>query len=97
MDDTPQAALRVALLAQDCQRGEFRALLENEGIEVVLDGCFDFPLPQSWNGAEVLLVDMGGIPKRDEVESVLRQVAGAGTAECRWYWRKRYLAPAADG
>jgi len=74
MDDTPEAALRVALLAQDCQRDEFRALLENEGIEVVLDGCFDFPLPQSWNGAEVLLVDMDRIPKRHEVESVLRQV-----------------------
>ncbi len=74
MDDTPRAALRVALLAQDCQRGEFRALLENEGIEVVLDGCLDFPLPQSWNGAEVLLVDMDGAPKRHEVESVLRQV-----------------------
>jgi chemosensory pili system protein ChpB (putative protein-glutamate methylesterase) len=74
MDDTPQAALRVALLAQDCQRDEFRALLENEGIEVVLDGCLDFPLPRSWNGAEVLLVDMDGAPKRHEVESVLRQV-----------------------
>jgi chemosensory pili system protein ChpB (putative protein-glutamate methylesterase) len=74
MVETPQAALRVALLAQDCRRGEFRALLENEGIEVVLDGSFDFPLPQSWNGAEVLLVDMDGTSKRHEVESVLQQV-----------------------
>lgn len=94
MDDTPQAALRVALLAQDCQRGEFRALLENEGIEVVLDGRFDLPLPQSWNGAEVLLIDMEDTPKRQEVESVLQQVqvpvllnAGGIGESAIWYRR----------
>jgi chemosensory pili system protein ChpB (putative protein-glutamate methylesterase) len=73
MNETSQASLRVALLAQDCERGEFRALLEDEGIEVVIDGRPDLPLPEDWQGADVLLVDMEGRPERGRVESLLYQ------------------------
>ena len=96
MVETPQAALRVALLARDCQRGQFRALLESEGIEVVLDGGLKFPLPQSWNGAEVLLVDMDSAPSRHEVESVLQQapvpvLLNAGGIGESSVWHRRLL------
>ena len=94
MGEIPRAALRVALLAKDCERGEFRALLEDEGMEVVVDGRFDLPLPDHWNGAEVLLVDMDAQPERHQVESVLQQSpvpvllnAGGIGSSAIWYRR----------
>ncbi len=97
MAETPPAALRVALLAQDRQRGELRALLENEGIDVVLEGSFSFPLPDSWNGAEVLLVDMEDTPMRHEVESVLQQapvpvLLNAGGIGGTSIWHRRLVS-----
>lgn len=73
MNEAPQAALRVALLADINDRAEFRALLENEGMEVVLDDGFELPLPASWNGADVLLVGMSEQQDRCHVQSVLQQ------------------------
>ena len=58
MGEATQAVLRVALLAEKYQRDKFRALLESEGMEIVLDDTFNLPLPDGLNGAEVLLVDM---------------------------------------
>ena len=73
MNEAPQAAVRVALLADRNERAEFRALLENEGMEVVLDDGFELPLPESWNGADVLLVGMSEQQDRCHVQSVLQQ------------------------
>ncbi|HED19499.1 MAG TPA: chemotaxis protein CheB, partial [Gammaproteobacteria bacterium] len=73
MDEASQTALRVALLAEKCEREKFRALLESEGMEVVLDDSFELPLPGILNGAEVLLVDMSGRSDRFQVQDVLDQ------------------------
>ena len=53
MDELSQDVLRVAVLAGDHERGGFRAVLEDEGMEVVLDGVLEWPRPASWNGAGV--------------------------------------------
>ena len=74
MDETPQDVLRVAVLAGEQERSGFRTLLEDEGLEVVLDGVLELPLPDSWNGAEVLLVGMDDAPDdRKRVRGVLQQ------------------------
>lgn len=73
MADGLQDVLRVALLAGECERAEFRALLESEGMEVVLDDGFGLPLPEVLNSAEVLLVDMTDRPDRYQVQGVLDQ------------------------
>jgi chemosensory pili system protein ChpB (putative protein-glutamate methylesterase) len=96
MGEIPQAALRVALLARDCERGEFRALLEDEGMEVVVDGRFELPLPDEWNGAEVLLVDMDGQPERHQVECLLQQspvpvLLNAGGIGSSVIWHRRLV------
>ncbi len=96
MVEVPQAALRIALLAKDCERGEFRALLEDEGMEVVVDGRFELPLPADWNGAEVLLVDMDVQPERHQVESVLEQspvpvLLNAGGVGSSVTWHRRLV------
>ena len=96
MGETPQAALRVALLAKDCERGEFRALLEDEGIEVVVDGRFDLSLPHEWNDAEVLLVDMEAQLERPQVESLLQQspvpvLLNAGGVGSSVIWHRRLV------
>lgn len=70
----PEDVLRVAVLAGEHDRGDFRAVLEDEGVEVVLDGILDLPLPESWNGAEVLLVGMDDEQAdRTRVRGVLQQ------------------------
>lgn len=74
MDESPQDILRVAVLAGEHERGGFRAILEDEGIEIVLDGILELPLPASWNGAEVLLVGMDDAQvDRAKVRGVLQQ------------------------
>lgn len=74
MDDLPQNVLRVAVLASEHERSGFCAVLEDEGLEVVLDGVLELPLPASWNGAEVLLVGMdNGQVDRSKVRGVLQQ------------------------
>ncbi|MFQ5642644.1 MAG: chemotaxis protein CheB [Thiogranum sp.] len=73
MSEDRQGVLRVALLAEKYERGEFRALLESEGVEVVLDDVPGLPLPDVLNGAEVLLVNMGDRPDRRQVQDVLDQ------------------------
>jgi len=74
MDELPQDILRVAVLADEQERGGFRTVLEDEGIEVVLDGTLELPLPASWNGAEVLLVGMDDEQvDRNKVRGVLQQ------------------------
>ena len=74
MDESPQDVLRVAVLASEHERGGFCTVLEDEGVEVVLDGLLEFPLPDSWNGAEVLLVGMDDEQvDRAKVRGVLQQ------------------------
>ena len=74
MDEYPQDVLRVAVLAGEPERSGFRAVLEDEGIEVVLDGILELPLPDSWHGAEVLLVGMDDRPvDRNKVRGLLQQ------------------------
>ncbi|HHH44587.1 MAG TPA: chemotaxis protein CheB [Gammaproteobacteria bacterium] len=73
MAEGRQGAVRVALLAEQGERSEFRAFLEGEGMEVVLDGGFCLPLPGVLNGAEVLLVNMSDRPDRNQVQDVLEQ------------------------
>ncbi|GMQ88076.1 MAG: chemotaxis protein CheB [Gammaproteobacteria bacterium] len=96
MDEAPQAVLRVALLAEKYQRNEFRALLESEGMEVVLDDRFDLPLPDVLNGAEVLLVDMSDRPDRYQVQDVLDQspvpvLLNQGGIGSSTIWQRRLL------
>lgn len=96
MENASQAALRVALLGEDYQRGEFRALLEDEGIQVVLDARFDLPLPDAWNGAEVLLVDMDESPERSDIADVLEQspvpvLLNAGGVGTSLTWHRRLV------
>jgi chemosensory pili system protein ChpB (putative protein-glutamate methylesterase) len=97
MDDLPQDALRVAVLAGEYERSGFRAVLEEEGLEVVLDGVLELPLPDIWNGAEVLLVGMDGEQvDRSKVRGVLQQSpvpvllnhGGIGQGEI---WNKRLI------
>jgi len=73
MDEASQAVLRVALLAEKCEREKFRALLESEGMEIVLDDGFELPLPDILNGAQVLLVDTNDRSDRYQVQDVLDQ------------------------
>ncbi len=74
MNESSQGVLRVAVLAGERERGDFRTILEDEGIEIVLDGRLELPLPASWNGAEVLLVGMDDKQvDRSQVQGVLRQ------------------------
>ena len=73
MGEATQAVLRVALLADKYQREKFRALLESEGMEIVLDDGFHLPLPHGLNGAEVLLIDMTHQSDRYQVQDVLNQ------------------------
>ncbi|TCK17148.1 chemosensory pili system protein ChpB (putative protein-glutamate methylesterase) [Thiogranum longum] len=74
MDDMPEDVLRVAVLAGEHERGSFRNVLEGEGLEVVLDGALELPLPATWNGADVLLVAMEGEQvDRTKVQGVLQQ------------------------
>lgn len=96
MDENPQATLRVALMARDCERGEFRALLEDEGMEVVVDSGLEMPLPGDWQGAEVLLVDMDDYPERSQVESILQQspvpvLLNAGGVGSSVIWHRRLV------
>ena len=96
MDDSPQAALRVALMAGDGERGEFRALLEDEGIHVVVDRGFQLPLPGDWRGAEVLLVDMEEQPRRQQVEDILLQsslpvLLNTGGVGSSMIWHRRLV------
>jgi chemosensory pili system protein ChpB (putative protein-glutamate methylesterase) len=96
MHDTPQAALRVALMARDCERGEFRALLEDEGMEVVMDLGPQLPLPDEWRGAEVLLVDMDDHPERAQVETLLQHsplpvLLNAGGVGSSVTWHRRLV------
>jgi chemosensory pili system protein ChpB (putative protein-glutamate methylesterase) len=96
MDETPQAALRVALMARDCERGEFRALLEDEGIEVVVDRGLELPLPRDLLGAEVLLVDTDVRPERRQVESILQEspvpvLLNAGGVGSSVTWHRRLV------
>jgi chemosensory pili system protein ChpB (putative protein-glutamate methylesterase) len=73
MDEGLQRPLRVALMADARQRAGFRAMLESEGAEVVLDGQLGAPVPERWNGAEVLLVDLGAQPCRRQIEALLEK------------------------
>lgn len=74
MDDMHQDMLRVAVLADEHERSGFRSVLEGEGLEVVLDGALELPLPATWNGAEVLLVAMDDEKiDRNRVQGVLQQ------------------------
>ena len=96
MDESPQAALRVALMARDCERGEFRALLEDEGMEVVVDRGLEWPISGSWGGAEVLLVDLEDRTTRHKVESILQQspvpvLLNAGGVGSSVTWHRRLV------
>jgi chemosensory pili system protein ChpB (putative protein-glutamate methylesterase) len=73
MHKTSQAALRVAILAEACVRDQLRILLEDEGVQVVLEEGFELPLPDGWNGAEVILASLGDRLDKSRVQSVLRQ------------------------
>lgn len=78
MGRSPTDALRVALMTRESERGDFRALLEREGVDVVLDCEFDLPLPGCWNGAQVLLVGIpepaaGARPDIHRMQRVLQQ------------------------
>ncbi|MGD2075807.1 MAG: chemotaxis protein CheB [Gammaproteobacteria bacterium] len=60
-------------MAKPGERSGFRALLEREGVEVVLDRQLGTPAPESWNGAEVLLVDLNAQVVRRQIEGLLEK------------------------
>jgi chemosensory pili system protein ChpB (putative protein-glutamate methylesterase) len=65
--------LRVGLLADARQRGGFRAFLERQGVQVVLDAHPAAPLPQSWNDAQVLLVAIGDSVAALQLERLMQR------------------------
>jgi chemosensory pili system protein ChpB (putative protein-glutamate methylesterase) len=87
----PQPPLRVALVTKSGEGPEFRALLESRGMEVVLDEALGSTMPQSWNGAEVVLVDLNDQVPRAQLHRlieaspapVLLNHGGLGNTE-RW-------------
>lgn len=67
------SGLRVALLADEKQRRGFRAFLERESLEVVVDSQLGVALPHVWNGAQVLLVVLNETSAALQLESLLAQ------------------------
>ena len=73
MDEASQSVkLRVALLADDCERGGFRAFLDGAGVAVVMEISPLMPLPNDWNGADVLLVALAERMDRARIEQLLQ-------------------------
>ncbi len=73
MNSAGHTALRVALLADGRQRSGFRAFLEKQGVQVVLDAQPGEPLPQNWNDAQVLLVAMSDSAAALQLETLLER------------------------
>ena len=73
MDNAPQARLRVGILADSVEREEIRVLLEQQGMEVVIEAAVGLSLPTTWHGADVLLFAIGDQLDREQVETVLQQ------------------------
>ena len=73
MEDAAHAGLRVALMAAEDRRRDFRDLLAREGIRVVLEQPLSGSLPFEWKGAEVLLVSLEGRPEPVEMRCLLAQ------------------------
>lgn len=73
MDKALQARLRVALLADGVERKEIRMLLEQQGMEVVIEAAVGLSLPTTWYGADVLLFAIGDQLDWEQVEAVLQQ------------------------
>lgn len=86
----------MALLAGRAARREIRVLLETQGIEVVLEGDSGSSVPTAWNGADVLLLDMGNQLDWQQVRDVLRQsplpvlINRGGIAKSEG-WRRRLV------
>ena len=73
MDKASQPDLRVALLADSCERNAFRILLQQRGLEVVADEAVGVPLPSTWSRADVLLLAGPDTLDLDQVQQVLEQ------------------------
>jgi chemosensory pili system protein ChpB (putative protein-glutamate methylesterase) len=73
MNKAPQPDLRVALLADSCERNAFRMLLQERGLEVLADEPVGLPLPNTWSRADVLLLAGSDTMDLDQVQSVLEQ------------------------
>jgi chemosensory pili system protein ChpB (putative protein-glutamate methylesterase) len=73
MDKASQPDLRVALLADGCDRNAFRILLQQRGLEVVADDAVGLPLPSTWSRADVLLLAGPDTLDLDQVQQVLEQ------------------------
>ena len=73
IDSARHAGLRVGLLADARQRSGFRAFLERQGVQVVLDAQPGAPLPQSWNDAQVLLVAISDSVAALQLESLMQR------------------------
>lgn len=96
MYESPQATLRVALMARDCERGEFRALLEDEGIEVVIDRGPYGTFAGDWNDVDVLLVDLDDQATCGSVEEILQRstvpvLLNAGGVGSSVNWHRRLV------
>ena len=93
MDNAPRARLRVGLLADGVEREEIRVMLEEQGLEVVIEAAVGLSLPATWHGADVLLFAIGDQLDREQVEAVLQQLplpvlinrGGIGSADS---WRR---------
>lgn len=91
------AALRVALVADNGQREGFRSFLESQGINLVVDVRFGVPLPRSLNDAEVLLVATNGSVAAQRLEGLLAQspvpvLINEGCAGSSEIWSRELLA-----
>lgn len=73
MDKASQPDLRVALLADGCERNAFRLLLQERGVEVVAEETVGLSLPKTWNRADVLLLAGPETLDLDQVQDVLEQ------------------------
>ncbi len=97
MDRAPRAVVRVALLAEGPERTGFRAVLESEGMEVVVEGSSIVSLPSVWNGADVLLLGMHDQLDPGQIQQLLQQSpvpvllnrGGIGNTEI---WQRRLVS-----
>jgi chemosensory pili system protein ChpB (putative protein-glutamate methylesterase) len=97
MDERLQLPLRVALIAKAEATPGFSALLQDHGMDVVLDRRPGAPMPRDWNGAQVALVDLSGEVSPSLIQELLEESpvpvllnhGGLGTTE---RWNGRLLA-----
>lgn len=96
MDKAPHAVLRVALLADGVECNEVRVLLEEQGMDVVVETDIGLPLPAACNGADVLVLDIDDRLGLERIQDVLQHspvpvLIKRGGIGCSESWQRRLV------